>query len=86
MNVFCQSFCISAKHCISRVDFYNHMHLKNHMQILIMLELIVGALLIVLVLLQPKEGGLSASLTGVQEVAFERRGAAQALHRITVVV
>lgn len=54
--------------------------------VLTFVEILVGVLLVAVVLMQPKEAGLGAALTGLQETSFERRGAAKTLHNITVVL
>lgn len=54
--------------------------------ILTFIEILVSILLIVVILLQPKESGLGAALTGLQEASFERRGPAKTLHQTTVVL
>jgi len=49
-------------------------------------QIVLSVLIVVLVLLQPKDAGLSASLAGSAGAAkFERRGASKGLHNLTVV-
>lgn len=51
-------------------------------------QIIFSVLIVILVLLQPKDAGLSASLAGQAggSAKFERRGASQGLHVLTVIV
>ena len=46
--------------------------------------IIISVLLVAVVLLQPKESGLSVALTGNSSTQFERRGPAKALHSMTI--
>lgn len=50
------------------------------------LTLISAIILIILVLLQVKDGGLNVTLTGTLQAPIEKRGAAKTLHIATVVV
>ena len=54
--------------------------------VLTFIEILVSVLLVVLVLMQPKESGLGVALTGVAEASFERRGPAKTLHSLTVIL
>jgi len=57
------------------------------MDFLIILLVITSILLTVLVLLQPKQAGLTLGVTSSSDFAqFERRGAEQFLHIATIVV
>lgn len=67
------------------LDFH-HFILPMLITILTFVEILVGVLLVAVVLMQPKEAGLGAALTGLQEASFERRGAAKTLHGITIVL
>lgn len=50
-------------------------------------QIALSIIIVVLVLLQPKDAGLSASLAGSAGAAkFERRGASKGLHVLTVIV
>ena len=47
--------------------------------------MIISVLLVAVVLLQPKESGLSVALTGNSSTQFERRGPAKVLHNMTII-
>ena len=57
-------------------------------EILKVSQVAFSALIVLLVLLQPKDAGLSAGLSGsaAGQAKFERRGAAKGLHLLTVAV
>lgn len=53
---------------------------------LLIVELVVSVLLIIIVLLQNKDGGLSADMGGGESFQSTRRGAEKVIHYTTVVL
>ncbi len=51
---------------------------------MMILSLITGVILIVLITLQVRDGGLNVSLTSNLQAPIERRGAAKTLHNLTI--
>ena len=59
----------------------------TYMEFLIILLVITSVLLTILVLLQPKQAGLTLGVTSSSDFAqFERRGAEKFLHTATIVI
>ncbi len=52
---------------------------------MMILSLVAGVILIVLITLQVRDGGLNVSLTSTLQAPIERRGTAKTLHNLTLV-
>jgi protein translocase SecG subunit len=53
---------------------------------LINLIALVGAVLVILIILQVRDGGLNVTMTGTLQAPIEKRGGARTMHMATIVL